>query len=326
MNNVSCEGFCRILRGYFILKIWVRLSIINGKIILKKEWKMRYDCHIHMILDGVYYRAAIDAQKNRPDDALIRLRLSQYAAEGISYLRDGGDNWGVGRYAAKIAEEHDIEYRTPIFPIHKKGRYGGFIGRGFDSMREYADLVREAKRQGADFIKIMISGLMNFDRYGEITGTPLDENEIREMIRIAHSEGFAVMAHANGAQTVKYALEHGVDSIEHGAYLDEEALKMLAESDAVWVPTVVTIGNLIGEGRYPDAVLKPLFDLHIANIRHCAVLGGKIAPGSDNGAYRVMHPQGTLDEYAYLKNALGADAEGILECGAAQIRERFRAQ
>lgn len=287
---------------------------------------MRCDCHIHMILDGVYYRAAIDAQKKCPDDALIRHRLSQYAEKGIAYLRDGGDNWGVGSHAAKIAEEFGIEYRTPIFPIHKNGRYGGFIGRGFDTMREYAKLVHEAKRRGADFIKIMISGLMDFDHYGEITSVPLAENEIREMIHIAHSEGFAVMAHANGAQTVKYALEHGVDSIEHGAYLDDDALKMLAESDAVWVPTAVTIGNLLGEGRYPDAVLKPLFDLHIANIHRCAELGGKIAPGSDNGAYRVMHPQGTLDEYAYLKKALGENAERILECGAAHIRAKFRVQ
>ena len=49
------------------------------------------DCHIHMILDGVYYRAAIDHQKERPDEALIRNRLADYAARGITFLRDGGD-------------------------------------------------------------------------------------------------------------------------------------------------------------------------------------------------------------------------------------------
>ena len=61
------------------------------------------DCHIHMILDGVYYRSAIDAQKECVDDALVRSRLEAYRAAGIRFLRDGGDAWGVGSYAAKIA-------------------------------------------------------------------------------------------------------------------------------------------------------------------------------------------------------------------------------
>ena len=134
------------------------------------------------------------------------------------------------------------------------------------------------------------------------------------------------MAHANGAQTIIDAVQAGVDSIEHGAYMDDDAVRMLAQSGAVWVPTAVTIGNLIGDGRYPDEVLRPLFELHTSNIRKCAALGGKIAPGSDNGAYRVMHPQGTLDEYAIIKNALGECAERVLEDGAAEVRRRFRVQ
>ena len=282
------------------------------------------DCHIHMILDGVYYRAAIDHQKIRPDEVLIRERLSAYRDAGISFLRDGGDAWGVGSFAAKIAGEYGIDYRTPAFPIHRKGRYGGFIGCGFEDMKEYAVLVQRAKAEGADFIKIMISGLMDFDTYGKITSSPLTGEEIREMIRIAHGEGFAVMAHANGSDTVKYALEAGVDSIDHGAYLDEDAAAMLAQSKAVWVPTIVTIGNLIGCGRYPDEVLIPLFAHHAKMIGLCASLGGKIALGSDNGAYLVPHVKGTGDEYRYLRGAIGENADQVLLEGEMEIKQRFR--
>lgn len=285
---------------------------------------MRCDCHIHMILDGVYYRAAIDAQKARPDEALIRSRLAAYRDAGVTYLRDGGDAWGVGSFAAKIAPEYGIEYRTPAFPIHKRGHYGGFIGRGFDSMAEYAALVQEAKREGADFIKIMISGLMDFDRYGTITSEALSPREIGEMIRIAHEEGFAVMAHANGAETILQAVEAGVDSVEHGAYMDDAAVRALAAGDTVWVPTLVTIGNLVGEGRYPDAVLEPLLNLQLRNVAKCAALGGKIALGSDNGAYCVPHVQGTGDEYELLKRALGEETDRVLESGCDAIRNRFR--
>ena len=157
------------------------------------------DCHIHMILDGVYYRSAIDHQKGAVDEALVRARLAAYRDADVRFLRDGGDAWNVGAFAAKIAPEYGIDYRTPVFPIHRKGRYGGFIGRGFEDMRGYHALVREAARSGADFIKIMIYGLMDFDHFGSITSTPLEAEEIREMIHIAHEEGLAVMAHANGA-------------------------------------------------------------------------------------------------------------------------------
>lgn len=282
------------------------------------------DCHMHMILDGVYYRAAIDHQKERPDETLIRSRLAAYRDAGITFLRDGGDAWGVGSFAAKIAPEYGIDYRTPAFPIHRKGRYGGFIGCGFDDMQEYAALVKRAKAENADFIKIMISGLMDFNEYGKITSEPLTAAEIREMIHIAREEGFAVMAHANGSATVRHALDAGIDSIEHGAYLDAETVGMLAKSDAVWVPTIVTIGNLIGCGRYPDEVLKPLFAHHAKMIGLCASLGGKIALGSDNGAYLVPHVKGTEDEYRYLCAAIGENAGAVLQNGENIIKRKFR--
>ena len=286
---------------------------------------MPCDCHIHMILDGVYYRAAIDHQRVQPDEALIRARLQDYAARGVAFLRDGGDAWGVCLAAARLAPEYGIDYRTPAFPIYCRGHYGGFIGRGFEDMRQYRSLVSEAKMLGADFIKIMISGLMDFDHYGVITGTPLAAETIAEMIHIAHGEGFAVMAHANGAETVRAAAEAGVDSIEHGAYLDETALRAMAAHSTVWVPTLATIGNLIGCGRYSDAVLKPLLALQQKNLRAFSAMGGAIAPGSDAGAFRVPHVQGAADERRYLEEALGEETDALLARGAAEIQRRFRA-
>ena len=61
------------------------------------------DLHIHMILDGVYYRAAIDAQKEHPLDGLVRARLSDYQARGVCLLRDGGDAWGVSLRAREAS-------------------------------------------------------------------------------------------------------------------------------------------------------------------------------------------------------------------------------
>ncbi len=281
------------------------------------------DCHIHMVLDGVNWKDAIARHKAAPQEALIRQTLECYQALGFSYLRDGGDRWGVCALAAGLAPEYGIRYRSPGFPIYKNGHYGSFIGRGFDSFAEYRALIREARAHGAQFIKLMISGLMDFDHYGVLTDEPLPPELIRDMIACAHDEGFSVMAHANGDGTVCAALAGGVDSIEHGAYLTDETLCRLAESHAVWVPTLVTIGNLIGCGRFPDTVLKPLLEYQMNAVQKAAALGAKIACGSDAGAYRVLHGQGGIDERALLRRAIGEDADTVLEAGTAAIMARF---
>ncbi len=281
------------------------------------------DCHMHMVLDGVYYRDAIDHHKGHVDEDMIRERLNAYRLAGITYLRDGGDAFGVAQAAARIAPEFGIEYCTPITPICLKGRYGGFIGRTFETIEDYRALVDEVKAQGADFIKLMISGLMDFDHFGVITSEPLEFGLLKEMVHIAHEEGFSVMAHANGAETIIRGLEAGIDSVEHGAYMNDEAVAAVAQSGKVWVPTLVTIGNLIGDGRFPDDVLKPLLKLQQENVGKCASLGGKIALGSDNGAYRVMHVQGTFDEYDLLKEALGENTDAVLSEGEREIRRGF---
>lgn len=284
---------------------------------------MRADCHIHMVLDGVYWRDAIARHQSDAREALVRETLAAYQKQGITYLRDGGDRWGVCTLAARLAPEYAIRYRTPAFPIHRAGHYGGFIGRGFETMEEYRALVLEARRQGADFIKIMISGLMDFDRFGVLTDEPLPPEEIREMVAFAHEVGFAVMAHANGDRTVAAAISAGVDSIEHGAYLREETLHQLAQSDTVWTPTLVTVGNLIGDGRFPDTVLRPLLEGAMCNVALAARLGAKIAVGSDAGAYRVAHARGAKEEYALLAKAIGADADKVLARGVRAIAEKF---
>ena len=278
---------------------------------------MRCDCHMHMILDGYEWRGAIDRHRGGPDTEWIRGVLKIYRDLGFEYLRDGGDRWGAGKMARYLAPEYGIVYRTPLAPLCRKGHYGGFIGSGYENMREYADLVRKAREDGADFIKIMISGLMDFDRFGVLTDSGQDPREIRELIHIAHEEGFAVMAHANGARTAEAAAEAGVDSVEHGAYLDGDALAAMKENGTVWVPTLSTIGNLRGKGRFSEDAVEKILESALENVRSFAHMGGLIAPGSDAGAWAVPH--GSLDEFTLLKDV---PAE-TLERGIRMIREKF---
>ena len=274
-----------------------------------------------MVLDGANWKDAIAAHQNEPDEALIRARLQRYRDLGFAYLRDGGDRWGVGAKARALAQEYGIRYRTPLAPLCKAGHYGSFISWRYENLKEYAGLVSQLRQQGADFVKIMISGLMDFDRFGVLTEDGLATGEIRELVHIAHAEGFSVMAHANGARTVEAAADAGVDSIEHGAYLDDAALHAMAEMGTVWVPTLSTIGNLRGKGRFSEAAVREILASATENVRRFAALGGLLAPGTDAGAWAVPH--GSLTEYALLTEALGPETAATVQRGMDTIIQKF---
>lgn len=283
------------------------------------------ECHAHIIMDGVNYRHAIDLHRNGPDDNVIREHLKIYQDRGIIFVRDGGDALGVSARAKELAPEYGIDYRTPVFAIHKEGHYGSIVGKSFSTMLEFYKRVLEAKEQSADFIKIMTTGLLDFNAHGAITGTPLDAAEVKEMVHIAHEEGMAVMSHTNGTYGVQAAVEAGVDSLEHGNYMNEESLTMLSESHTVWVPTLVTVRNLLGDGRYADETLKPIIETAEENVRKSFGLGVKVAPGSDAGAYRVLHGQGIQDEMQAFVQILGNEEKAyqwLIE-GEMEIRKKF---
>lgn len=279
---------------------------------------MNCDCHIHMVLDGADWKAAIGRHKNTPDDNFIRQVLSGYREKEYTYLRDGGDRWGVGKRARELAEQYGVVYRTPLAPLCKKGHYGAFIGESYENICQYQKMVENHRKNGADFIKIMISGLMDFDRFGVLSEEGISLTEIRELVHIAHEEGFAVMAHANGARTVEAAAMAGVDSVEHGAYLDEDALYAMKENGTVWVPTLSAIGNLLGKGRFDDGAVAQILDSSMENLRRFEAMGGLIACGSDAGGWAVPH--GAQTEMVWLSKAVGQET---IRRGNQKIRERF---
>ena len=277
------------------------------------------DCHMHMVLDGDYWRSAMGRHKPAPDIPWIRKQLEIYRDRGFTWLRDGGDRLGAGKAARDLAPEYGITYRTPLSPLHLQGHYGSFIGTGFADMKEYAALVKKTCKDGGDFIKVMISGLMDFDRFGVLTEAPLTRDQIHRIVEIAHGEGMSIMLHANGARTVEAAAEAGADSVEHGAYLDRDALQAMKEADCVWVPTLSTVGNLRGNGRFCEEAVRKILASALENVKVFAEMGGLLAPGTDAGAWAVPH--GSVTEYALFYGA-GIGLER-LEPGIRMLQNKF---
>ena len=277
---------------------------------------MRADCHMHMILDGYEWKSAIARHKERPDEDFIHRVLKTYQDLGYTYLRDGGDRWNAGKRSREIAKEYGNTYRTPLAPLCKEGHYGAFIGLTWGDFHQYRDLVVQHKQNGADFIKIMISGLMDFDHFGVLSEEPLTAEEIQELIHIAHEEGMAVMSHCNGARTAEAAAAAGVDSIDHGAYLDRDALQTMEDNGTVWVPTLSTIGNLRGKGRFNEDAVRKILDSALENVSQYK---GYLAAGTDAGAWAVPH--GSTTEEGYFAMA-GVGEDRLLE-GFRVIKEKF---
>ena len=109
--------------------------------------------------------------------------------------------------------------------------------------------------------------------------------------------------------------------MEHGAYLDADALAAMAENGTVWVPTLSTVGNLRGKGRFDEYAVEKILDSALSNVAKFGAMGGLVAVGTDAGAWAVPH--GSLTEYELLKEALGADMERITDRANRVIMEKF---
>lgn len=284
----------------------------------KREY---YECHGHIFMDGTNYKNAMARHRPEPDKALIRERLAALQAAGVVYYRDGGDILGASAYAREIAGEYGIEYRTCVFATHKRKQYGWIVGRAFQGAGEFRTLVEQAKAEKADFIKLMISGIMDFQTPGGLMGGGLEPGEIGELIRIAHGEGFKVMAHVNGAERIKLALEAGLDSVEHGYFGDEDCLRYLAQTGAVWVPTLAATAGFAGREGFGPGVAEENVRGQGHMLRKAAEMGVLIAAGSDAGAFGVPPDTGIHMEHALLA-AAGVPAETV-RAGDEAIRRRF---
>jgi imidazolonepropionase-like amidohydrolase len=172
--------------------------------------------------------------------------------------------------------------------------------------------VRELIRAGADWIKLCTSGgvLSPGDAPHHATFTL---EEIRAAVEEAATQGREVMAHAQANAGIKNALKGGVKTIEHGIWLDPDAIEMMLDGDRRLVPTLVAPLWVIRHaeaGRMPAYAAekgRAVFEDHRASIRQAIEHGVKIAFGTDSG----VGPHGGNTEELTLLHELGMDA---LEC------------
>ncbi|MCL2579267.1 MAG: amidohydrolase family protein [Oscillospiraceae bacterium] len=260
-----------------------------------------YECHGHILLDETGLGAARTRHSSKIDATALRTSFKALQNSGVSYFRDGGDNLGVCAYAREIAPAYGIRYAAPAFAIYKNGHYGSKLGRPYHTISDFRTLVIKSKEEGADFIKLMLSGIMTFADCGELSCPSLSADEIGTLIQISHQEGFRVMAHVNGSETIQAALKAGVDSVEHGYFMNDACLDLLVQTEAVWVPTLAPVAVFAKQ----SAVAGEIFVKQMAALRRAFAKGVLVASGSDSGAHGVPHGEGVRTELKLLKEASG---------------------
>ena len=163
------------------------------------------------------------------------------------------------------------------------------VANGADECRQ---AVRQRYKDGSDLIKITATGgVLSVAKSG--TNPQFTEEEIRAIVETAKDYGFKVAVHAHGAEGMKRAIRAGVNSIEHGSFMDDEAIALFKQYGTWYVPTI-TAGQAVGDsakkpGYYPALVVPKALEIgpKIKNTFAKAYKAGvKIAFGTDAGVYR----------------------------------------
>jgi len=166
--------------------------------------------------------------------------------------------------------------------------------------------VRQHYKDGADLIKIMPSGGV-LDESSSVDNAQLTIPEIQAIVAAAHDYGFTVAAHAHGAEAIRRAVIGGVDSIEHGTFMNEEDMKLMKEHGTWYVPTIIA-GKYVEEkagvpGYYPAQVAvkaKMVGPVIQATAGKAYRAGVRIAFGTDAAVY--PHGQ-NAKEFEYMVQA-----------------------
>lgn len=163
--------------------------------------------------------------------------------------------------------------------------------------------VRQRYKEGSDLIKITASGgVLSVAKSGE--NPQFTEAEINAIVSTAKDYGFKVAAHCHGAEAMKRAVRAGVNSIEHGTYMDDEVIRLMKQYGTYYVPTI-TAGKAVGDsakkpGYYPELVTPKALAIgpRIQGTFAKAYREGvKIAFGTDAGVY--AHGRNWL-EFVYM--------------------------
>lgn len=252
------EGLCILTNGKKIVDIVPAGSDLNGyeKIDLGGKYILPglINMHVHLAGNGK------PQKKQRDNEKLVRRIMSSSLTRAVAYkmvcgfakdellsgvttIRTVG---GLGNFDTKLRDEIAAGKKTGprILAANQGisvpgGHMAGSVAIAAGSVSAALHHIDEAKKEKVDLIKLMITGgVLDAKEKGVPGELKMEPEMVRAVCEKAHAEGYIVSAHVESPEGVRVALENGVDSIEHGAKLDEEMIRLFKEKNAFLCTTI----------------------------------------------------------------------------------------
>ncbi|KTG08469.1 amidohydrolase [Haloprofundus marisrubri] len=246
------------------------------------------DAHVHFSLSGE--RSVEDVVgMSDAELALVEARNARETLEsGVTAVRVMGAR-DVDPAVKRAVEQGDIPGPRMVAncrSITITGGHGHHLGREIDGPDDARKAVREQVKQGAEFIKFMTTGGVTTPG-SDPNAVAMTDEELHALVDEAHRRGVHTATHAHGGEGVKAAVEAGVDTVEHGTFLDDEAVEMLVEADVTLVPTLSAPYHIIRNTEIATEEsarkTRDVYERHIESFRRAAEAGVRIAGGTDAG-------------------------------------------
>ncbi|MBB2482290.1 amidohydrolase family protein [Bacillus sp. APMAM] len=278
------------------------------------------DLHVHLMWDGS--ANPVQTQNNESyEQKLIRAvhHAQQYVKHGITTVRDLGSIDDISLHVAEAINRNVIT-GTRIIASGKTltmtGGHDPFWARFCDGKNEALKGVREQIYKNARVIKVSATGGVYGRAVGEAAeNAELSYEELKVIVDEAHRFGLKVASHAIGRQGIFNSIRAGVDSIEHGHYLDEELIALMLEKQTAWVPTLYVykqIAEIDGIPDYAKEKARKITAIHKEAFMTYFKSGVLVGAGSDAGSCLTPHPS-VIEELELMNQFYPNETKSILK-------------
>ncbi len=281
------------------------------------------DAHVHVCLDGSPDPVTALLNESQTATTLKAARAAEKTLmAGVTTIRDMGGKDGIDLGLRQAVNSGLVAGSRMLVSgrlICMTGGHGWQIGQEANGPDDVRRAARDQIKAGADIVKLMATGGVMTPSV-EPGSEQLTEEELRAGVEEAHKAGKKTATHAMGTRGILNALRAGIDSIEHGVYLDEEAVALMVAKNVPLIPTISALyfietrGVEAGIPAYAVEKTLKVKPYHLESIRMAREAGVPVAAGTDAGTPFNLHGQ-NLSEIKLLVDYGGFSPMAAIEAG-----------